>query len=232
MVVDPPHGPPHAHPGGDQSLRVVRRIGVDTEDTRPRLYLETGTVSRVRGLLVENGIDPKGRFVTINPFSRWKYKEWGYGKWVEVLDAIRERYALPAVIVGDGKEAETADRIADQCGGSVRNMAGKTTLGELAALLSGSSLHLGVDSAAPHIACAVGTPTVTVFGPSDWRAWTVEDDLHRAVTPDMACVPCHKKGCDGKERSICLEELAVGEVMNAVDKVLPAALARPGFSAI
>lgn len=229
MVVDPPHGPPHAHPGGDQSLRVVRRIGVDTEDTRPRLYLDTGTISRVRGLLEENGMDPKGRFVTVNPFSRWKYKEWGYDKWGEVLDRIRERYSLPAVIVGAGEEAETANRIVGRRGGGVRNMAGKTTLGELAALLAGSSLHLGVDSAAPHIACAVGTPTVTVFGPSDWRAWTVADDLHRPVTPDKDCVPCHKKGCDGKERSICLEELAVGEVLNAVEKVLPAALARPVF---
>ena len=97
--------------------------------------------------------------------------------------------------------------IAGRCKAGARSVAGKTTLGELAALLSRSSLHLGVDSAAPHIANAVGTPTVTIFGPSDWRGWAIPDATHRVVCPDDPCVPCHKKGCDHTEVSLCLDNM-------------------------
>ncbi len=100
------------------------------------------------------------------------------------------------------------------------NLAGRTTLGELAALISLSRLHLGVDSAAPHIAAAVGTPTVTIFGPSNWRAWTVEDATHRIVRSDRECVPCNDKGCEGTGRSLCLDELGVEAVMIRIGEVL------------
>ena len=214
--------PPTTHPGADQSLRLVARIGVETADSRPKLYVPEETAGNVRRMLAAEGLPGDARFVTVNPFSRWKYKEWGYGKWVEVLDWIRDRYGLPALVVGSKEEAEMALRIAERCKPGARSVAGKTTLGELAALLSRSALHLGVDSAAPHIAYAVGTPTVTIFGPSDWRAWTIPDATHRVVFPDDPCVPCHKKGCDHKEVSLCLEAMGPGKVLREVGEALEA----------
>ena len=95
-------------------------------------------------------------------------------------------------------------------------------MGELAALLSRSALHLGVDSAAPHIANAVGTATVTIFGPSDWRAWAIPDATHRMVCPDDSCVPCHKKGCDHTEVSLCLDTMGTGKVIREVAEALEA----------
>jgi heptosyltransferase-3 len=208
------------HPGADQSLRLVRAIGVDTEDTAPRLCIPQAAAGRIRELLAAENVGENDRWVTINPFSRWKYKEWGYGKWVEVVDWLWEKYGFPSMIIGSRDEAGAAAGIVGKCAGKARSLAGKTTLGELAVLLSRSVLHLGVDSAAPHIAFAVGTPSVTIFGPSDWRSWTVPDDTHRIVTPDNPCVPCHRKGCDGTERSICLEELGAEKVKNAISEVI------------
>jgi heptosyltransferase-3 len=77
------------------------------------------------------------------------------------------------------------------------------------------------------MAAALGTPTLTIFGPSDWRAWVVPDNLHRVVTPDMHCVPCHRKGCDGKEKSVCLEELPADKVLHPAGEMLHAAAPRP-----
>jgi heptosyltransferase-3 len=222
LVFDPKPAPPPVHPGADQSLRIVRAIGIDTEDTTPRLCIPQAAAGRARELLAAEDVGENDRWVTINPFSRWKYKEWGYGKWVEVIDWLLGKHGFRSVLVGSRDEAEAAAGIVRKCNGQARNLAGKTTLGELAALLSFSSLHLGVDSAAPHIAYAVGTPTVTIFGPSDWRSWTVPDDRHRIVIPDDPCVPCHQKGCDGKERSVCLEELGTEKVKNAISEVIAA----------
>ena len=103
---------------------------------------------------------------------------------------------------------------------AVYNLAGKTTLVELAGLLRLSALHLGVDSAAPHIAAAVGTPTITIYGPSDWREWAPIGEHHRVVVPPMECVPCRQKGCDGKEWSRCLETLETGQVQEVIREAL------------
>ncbi len=223
LVVDPPTASPPVHPGADQSLRVVRELGIDTRDSRPRLHVCGDDLAHARDLLEREGAAAHAGFVTVNPFSRWKYKEWGYGKWVEVLDRLWAGRGLPAAVIGSREEASAAGAIVSKCAGPAFNLAGKTSLGELAALLSLSRLHAGVDSAAPHIAAAVGTPTVTIFGPTDWRAWTVPDATHRVVTPDDGCVPCNRKGCDDTERSRCLEALLAGTVAATIGDVLDAA---------
>jgi heptosyltransferase-3 len=90
----------------------------------------------------------------------------------------------------------------------------------MAALLQMSRLHIGVDSAAPHIAAAVGTPTITIYGPSDWCDWAPPGERNQVVLPDMDCSPCHKKGCDGSGRSKCLDNLPVVKVQDAVETML------------
>lgn len=220
LIPDPAYSPPPVHPGAEQSLRIVRALGFDTKDSAPRLFIAPRDHERVLELLAGIGLRREDRWVTINPFSRWKYKEWGYGKWGEVIDRLWDAHRIPSLVVGSPGEAGAAEGIAGPRRGHTFNLAGKTSLGELAALIRMSTLHLGVDSAAPHIAAAVGTPTVTIFGPSDWRVWTVPDETHRVVTAEMECVPCGDKGCRGTERSICLENLGVDAVTTAIDKIL------------
>lgn len=212
--------PQPVHPGADQSLRVLRSIGIDTKDSSPKLYVAPHDRERAALLLAECGLAAGGRWVTINPCSRWKYKEWGYEKWGKVIDHLWQNHRLPAVLIGSPEEVGAAGEIVAGRSGRAFNLAGKTTLGELAALLQMSCLHLGVDSAAPHIAAAVGTPTVTIFGPGNWRSWTTVDFQHRVITAGMPCVPCNHKGCDDTEKSRCIDELGVDAVMKPAEEVL------------
>lgn len=212
--------PPPAHPGADQSLRIVRELGIDTSDSIPKLYITPDDQLRANALLAEFGLTSATQIVTANPFSRWKYKEWNNAKWGEIIDVVWEAYHIPVLLIGSLEEAAACQKIVAGRKGRVINLAGRTTLGELTALLSMSSLHLGVDSAAPHIAAAVGTPTVTIHGPSDWRAWRIIDDLHKIVIPTMECVPCNQRGCDNTEMSQCLENLEAGAVIDVIGQVL------------
>lgn len=212
--------PPPVHPGADQSLRVVRELGISTEDSTPRLYVAPADRQRAAALLAEAGLAPGTSMVTVNPFSRWKYKEWSNAKWEEVLDRLWEAHRIPAVLIGSSEEAAGCGEIVAGREGRAVTLAGKTTLGELAAILSMSSLHLGVDSAAPHIAAAVGTPTVTIHGPSDWRAWRIVDERHRVVSAAMDCVPCSMTGCEGSGRSRCLDDLTAEPVIRTALKLL------------
>jgi lipopolysaccharide heptosyltransferase III len=220
VLRDLKEAPLPVHPGADQSLRVVREIGIDTADSTPRLYISPGNRMRASALLTEAGIVSENRMMTINPFSRWRYKEWSNEKWKEVIDSIWEKYRIPAVLIGSPEEAASCQEIVAGREGHTINLAGKTTLGELAAVISMSSLHLGVDSAAPHIAAALGTPTITIHGPSNWRGWRIVNEHHRIVAPVMYCVPCGMMGCNGSGNSMCLENLGVEPMITAAFEFL------------
>jgi len=204
----------------EQSLWIVREFGIETGDPIPRLWVSDATSETVRHLLDQEGVAAAGRWVSINPFSRWSHKEWDDEKWIRIIDWLREEHNLATVLVGSSEEAQRAAYIRSRSRGEVFNLAGGTTLGELAALLGLSSFHVGVDSAAPHIAAAVGTPTITIYGPSDWLDWAPQGAQHMVITPDRDCSPCHQKGCDGTGTSDCLEELTVDRVQREIQEFL------------
>lgn len=221
-VLDAPHDL-SKRGAAEQSLKLIRQMGIAENGAVPKLWISGKNRKRTQEILREAGIRKEDRWLSVNPFSRWQYKEWDHGKWAEVIDWLWHQYGMAAVIVGAKGEREKAEALVSKSRGSVFNLTGRTTLAELAALLELSFLHLGVDSAAPHIAAAVGTPTITIYGPSDWKDWAPVGEQHRVVVPEMECVPCYKKGCDGKGWSRCLEELTVeqvkGQIREALEKI-------------
>jgi heptosyltransferase-3 len=210
----------------EQSLRIVRAFGIPTPNEIPRLWVAEESRLHVDRLLEKQGIASRRVWVTLNPFSRWSYKEWDLHKWSEVIDRLGEEFQVATVLVGSKSERERAQQL---CGErtDVHNLAGMTTLAQLAALLQRSRLHIGVDSAAPHIAAAVGTPTVTIYGPTDWYDWAPIGENHRVVVSPLPCVPCFRKGCDGQGKSRCLDDLTVGEVMETIRAALREAVLPP-----
>ena len=233
-----PTGEPMAGVGAaDQSLFILRAFGIETGSAVPELCLSEEVRLRAANILAGEGIPPaaeascggegdgtgagaNGSWVTVNPFSLWSYKEWGLLKWVQIIDWLWGEFGIAVVIVGAPAEGERAGELGSLCAGKVYNLAGKTTLAELAGILQLSRLHIGVDSAAPHIAAAVGMPTVTIYGPSDWRYWAPPGERNRVVVPDMACAPCHLKGCEGSGVSRCLDTLPVERVQAVIREAL------------
>lgn len=203
---------------GEQSLRVVRCFGIDTNDVMPKIHVREDWLQNARIILgtylnaKEEEIPP---FISVSPFSRWSYKEWPIAKWRELLNWVVDQ-GITVFVVGTEGERERAERIIKSIKDRAFNLAGRTTLSTLAALLSMSSLHIGVDTAGPHIAAAVGTPTVTLYGPTDWREWAPVGEKHLVVSSDFPCAPCYKKGCGDSDRSLCMEELPVTKVQDVI----------------
>lgn len=223
-LIDPPPLKERNYGAAEQTLRILRGMGIIARNTIPKIVVHNEILQRSRNILTQNSCftdnEKRITWITINPFSRWAYKEWAYDKWGKIIDWLWEEFSLTSVIVGAPSEKMKARELVQSCSGHFVNLVGQTTLAELAGVLKLSGLHIGVDSAAPHIAAAVGTPTVTIYGPSDWREWAPIGENHRVVVPLMECVPCHKKGCGGSERSLCLETLEVGEVKRVVHEAL------------
>lgn len=208
------------HRASDQTLCIVRELGIDTDDVVPRLHVSERNRSRADALLEQAGVSRERAWISMNPFSRWQYKEWGRLKWIEIIDWLWSEKKTASVIIGSPEERRQAEELTRSSKGKAYNLTGRTTLGELAAVLRLSPLHVGVDSAAPHIAAAVGVPTVTIYGPSSWVEWAPIGSEHRVVHPDLNCAPCHLKGCDGLGRSRCLEELMPERVKAEIEKAM------------
>lgn len=219
-LIDPPATTERIRGAAEQSLRIVRGLGIAPRETIPKLWISGKVKKRAYELLQREKIADQPQWITVNPFSRWLYKEWRYEKWAEILDWLWDGYKIAAVVVGAPAEREKAGNIVKKCKGVAFNLAGKTTLSQLLGLLSMSSLHLGVDSGPLHIAAAADTPTITIYGPSDWYDWAPVGDNHKVVLSDLECVPCHKIGCDDRGWSRCLDELKVEQVQAVIRETL------------
>ncbi|HEY2864917.1 MAG TPA: putative lipopolysaccharide heptosyltransferase III [Casimicrobiaceae bacterium] len=209
------------------NLDSLRRIGVQPEPADKALVLapDRAASERVRSLLAQRGIGPK-RFIQVHPGSRWMFKCWSAerytalieqlaaGGWQVVLTAapdVRERALLDAIRGATDEPARS--RVSD--------LGGQLSLTELAALTRDARAFVGVDSAPMHIAAAVGTPVVALFGPSgevEWGPWQVP---HRIVSSsEHPCRPCGNDGCGGGKISECLTTLPVARVYAALTALL------------
>src|SRR4030042_3389598 len=226
-LVNPPPEKERIWGAAEQSLKIVRGFGIKEATNIPKIFVSPEIKDKTAVLINAEKIDAGQGFVTINPFSRWSYKEWGMGKWGQLMSFVWGKYKMPALFIGSEEERKRADKLISATNFPFYNFAGRTNLRELAALLQMSRLHIGVDSAAPQIAAAGGPPGLTIYGPSDWRDWAPPGENNKIVLPDMDCSPCYKKGWNGSGRSECLDKLTVAKVQDAVETMLDNNLSKP-----
>jgi predicted lipopolysaccharide heptosyltransferase III len=208
------------------SLNIVAPFKVAALDTDPELTVTKEREKRVERILREEGLTPDRPIVALHPFSRWGYKEWPIEKCAVLINHIGSRYPVNIAITGSADERGRAADLVKEARVEVYNLAGRTTIGDLAGVLKKCGVLIGIDSAALHIAAAVGTPTVAIFGPSAPVNWAPRGKQHEVVRKDLPCVPCRRKGCNNSGVSRCLQELEVGEVMEVADKKITEILER------
>ncbi len=220
LVPLPPHARRHRV---EVNLDALRRIGVQPREDERGLLLVPGEEAErsVEGLLAGQGLAARS-FIHFHPGSRWQFKCWPPERAAALVDALvgrGERIALTAA--PDERELELIAEIRKRASAPMADFSGKLTLKQLAALSARAKLFIGVDSAPMHIAAAMQTPVVALFGPSgelEWGPWRVP---HRIVASgEHPCRPCGNDGCGGGKVSECLTRLPVEAAISAVDSLL------------
>ncbi len=208
-------------------LKLVQALGIAPADTRLRLHVGAEDAAAADLLLAEAGVQPGERLVTVHPTSKWLFKCWRDEGMAAVIGHLADRGFRAILTSGpELREVRKARRIVGLARSPVVDLIARLTLKQLAAVIGRSCLFIGVDSAPMHIAAAVGTPVVALFGPSgehNWRPW---GEGHAVVAKDLFCRPCGQDGCNGTKRSDCLDLLTEAEVIAGVD----AQLARHGLA--
>ena len=154
--------------------------------------------------------------ITIDPTSRRQAKRWIPERYVQLADRLVERYQAKVIFMWGPGEREMVAALVQQ-GKYPHTLACETDLMQLAALIEKSDLHIGNCSAPRHIAVAVGTPSLTIMGPTVPENWTYPSPLHRAIQGQVPCLECHKTDCKAHD---CMKALTVQEVEKAVEQLL------------
>lgn len=190
------------------------------------------------GFLAEAGIDTPGVLVGIHPGAGRKIKEWPIERFAELGRRLVDEHGATLVVTGSASERAKADRIAGAAPGAAINLAGRLDLGGLAEVMSACAAFVSCDTSAMHFACALGVPSVSVFGPSDPGRYFSGGNLgfgstekHVVLAPGLWCSPCNlirrpPKECDSLSAPECLTETSVDVVFNAARDVLGPKLRR------
>jgi heptosyltransferase-3 len=207
----------------ETNLDALRRVGIQPAADERCLIL-------VPGLAAEKAVSQHlagfglcgGDFIHIHPASRWFFKCWPVERMAALVAHLQgEGHTVVLTAAPSEKEKAMIDAIQARLERPAFNLSGQLSLKELAALAKAAKLFVGVDSAPMHIASAVRTPVVALFGPSGEKRWGPWGVPHRVVASTAhPCRPCDIDGCGGGKLSDCLATLTVDEVLDAVHQLL------------
>ncbi|MGA2332412.1 MAG: glycosyltransferase family 9 protein [Syntrophales bacterium] len=199
----------------DRYLDFLRYLGADVG--RPEFLIPTGedNINRVEEILRRNEIDKKDPFVAVSPVALWDTKLWADEKFAGLCDRIAEE--LKVSVVFTGSEHGKLEHIQSRMKTSSVNLGGETTLRDLAYLYQRSALLITTDSGPMHLAAAVGTPVIALFGPTDPSRTGPYGKGHVVIRRELPCSPCFLKKCESMK---CMADISVDEVFHAVKEKL------------
>jgi heptosyltransferase I len=190
-------GAPHTPP----CFRLSLDAGVDTSRLIP--------AEDVRSLAV------------LHPGARWASKLWPAASWARLAEWLSHDLGFKVAITGSRADEGVIAKIIGTTRAPVLNLAGRTSLPQLTSILRKSRLAVTTDTGAMHLAAALETPVVALFGPTaPWRTGPFGEG-HQVVRLGVACSPCFKHHCPGPR---CLSDLTPAMVMAACEKILSEAL--------
>lgn len=214
-----PHWMDHAV---EYNLSIVRELGMDTANRSLEIVFSSEDAAALDRLLAEAGTNSQAPLVHIHPACSWLFNCWTVDGMARIIDHLQgERGCTVVITCGPAKrEKDRCEEILARTRTEPVSLVGRTTLKQLAALSDRAVLFVSGDTAPMHIAAAVGTPVVSIFGPAGPFNTGPWGEGHRVITKGYECQPCGRDGCDGSKRSDCLEDLTPEEVIPVVDEAL------------
>jgi len=164
-----------------------------------------------------------GRYALVNPGAAWPNKRWPPARLAEIAMCLRERHGVtPVVMWGPGEEALAHAVVAASGGAALLSPA--TTIADLVALARGAVLMVSGDTGPAHIAAAVGTPLVGIYGPTRPARNGPISPRDITISRDEVCRCHHLRRCT--QRRMCLLDVGVEEVAGAIERRLAIEMSR------
>ena len=207
------HGEAGAH-RIERDLAALTPLKIPATDRIPRLWLTNEDEVRADALLAKVAVRSGQPLVVIQPGARYWFKAWPTERFAELADRLTERFGCQVAVGGSYQEVELTKLVMKQAKSPLITIAGLSPIRTLAALLKRAVLFVGNDSGAMHIATAVGTPVVALFGPSNPAEWGPRGGPAEVIYKGLDCRVCFHPTCQRGEQN-CMKLITVDEVMKA-----------------
>ncbi|MFZ2419049.1 MAG: lipopolysaccharide heptosyltransferase II, partial [Smithellaceae bacterium] len=190
----------------DRYLDFLRYLGAQINDVEFVLPLTDETKKEAKRLLDQHHLSEKN-YIAVNPIAYWETKLWDNAKFANLADQIKEGLKLDVIFTGSNR-TDAADILSRMTKEGI-NLGGKTSLPMLAEIYKCARAVITTDSGPMHLAAAVGTPVIALFGPTDPARTGPYGKGHTVIRADLPCSPCLLKKCPTKK---CMEEITPGQV--------------------
>ena len=207
-------------PMAEQDVDLLRVVNLYKKSSAPAydLSISSNQKNKVNRWLKNHNMHSNKKFVVIHASSRWKYKEIPMTTWSKIIDELKSE-KINVAISGSKEDIKTNELIFGLCE-SKPVLTKDFSLTDTAALYERADLVLTIDSMSTHLASAVKTPVMSIFGPTNennWGPWKGKYKVIGLSAKDaemFACRPCGQDGCEGSKISQCLVQLDAKIVMN------------------
>lgn len=206
----------------DEYRGLLESSGVTVPETDPawRLGENAADVATVSALLGERGIADGDRAVGLHLGAAFgSSKQWPAAAFAEIASRLRERGLRP-ILVGGPADAGMAGTVNTCAGWAIPSLVGRDRLDLLPRLLARLACLVSSDTGVAHLAAAVGTPTVTLFGPTDPGLTAPRGPAARKIEGPAPCAPCFLPRCPIDH--VCMRSITAASVAEAVEEVLTA----------
>ncbi len=208
----------------EYTLDLLRVIGIDPHSRELFVPVHEKDIEKIEKLFSEHHIGKDDLLVAINPGASSRSKMWPPRNFAKLADSLAKEFKARILIVSNTANEEAADIMVRVMKHEPVNLTGKTTVGELAALLSKCSLFISNDSGPVHIASAIGTPVISIFGRKNpglsSKRWGPTGKNSAVFHKDVGCNPCLAEDCKIKFK--CLEAIMPDEVFEVASGLLKA----------
>lgn len=207
---------PAAH-AVERNLGLLEGIGLARLPLRYDFPISPAARGEAEAMLAGLGPGVSGDFVAVNAMTRWPTKNWTPAGFARLADLLQSQ-GKPVVFTGAPGDRAALDAIAAVLTTPMHRLDGRTSLPVLAALFSRARVVVSTDTGPMHIAVAMGTPVVALFGPTDPAYTGPYGPTHRVLRAGVPCSPCFKKECRTQwvEEHACMRRLSPEAVAAAV----------------
>ena len=203
----------------EQQLALLGWTGVPVSDRPPtQLAVTEIAATKMAERLKTVGLE-SARFAVVHPAAAFDTKQWATENFAAVISELAARQ-IPTIAITGPTEADLVDQLSRMSTTSIVSFP-NLSLPDVTALLSRARLFVGNDSGIAHMAAAVETPSVVIFGSSNrahWGPWATKPA--EMVFEEMDCQPCHGYYCEKFEQPECIKRVGVERVVAAIDRVL------------